>query len=66
VLHLILESRIKGTLLGQQLANYACGEPHIDIARLMDKPGWMPQEPFRRIGFKAVSAYERRVAGAER
>ncbi|AKO52676.1 hypothetical protein ABA45_09875 [Marinobacter psychrophilus] len=57
---------IKGTLLGQQLANYACGEPHIDVARLMDKPGWMPPEPFRRLGFQAVSAYERRMAGAER
>lgn len=57
---------LKGTLLGQQLANLATGAPHLDVDRLMGKPGWMPPEPFRHIGFRLVSAVERKLAGAER
>lgn len=57
---------LKGTLLGQQLANLATGQPTIGIRELMGKPGWMPPEPIRHIGFNLVSAVERRLAGAER
>ncbi|AZT82575.1 FAD-dependent oxidoreductase [Marinobacter sp. NP-4(2019)] len=57
---------LKGTLLGQQLANLATGHPSMDVQGLMGKPGWMPPEPLRHIGFNMVSAVERRLAGAER
>lgn len=57
---------LKGTLLGQQLANLASGHPCMDVSGLMGKPGWMPPEPMRQIGFTVVSALERRLAGAER
>lgn len=57
---------LKGTLLGQQLANLAAGHPCMDVSGLMGKPGWMPPEPIRQIGFTVVSALERRLAGAER
>jgi len=57
---------LKGTLLGQQLANLATGQPNMDVQGLMGKPGWMPPEPIRQIGFNMVSAVERRLAGAER
>lgn len=57
---------LKGTLLGEQLANLATGCPCMDVAGLMGKPGWMPPEPLRHLGFRLVSAVERRMAGAER
>ncbi|MBU2953526.1 NAD(P)/FAD-dependent oxidoreductase [Marinobacter sp. F3R08] len=57
---------LKGTLLGKQLANLATGQPSMDVQRLMGRPGWMPPEPIRHIGFNMVSAVERRLAGAER
>lgn len=57
---------LKGTLLGHQLANLATGHPCMDVTRLMGKPGWMPPEPIRHIGFNMVSAVERRLAGDER
>ncbi|ARM85761.1 NAD(P)/FAD-dependent oxidoreductase [Marinobacter salarius] len=57
---------LKGTLLGHQLANLAAGHPCMDVTGLMGKPGWMPPEPIRHIGFNMVSAVERRLAGDER
>ncbi|MBU2875552.1 NAD(P)/FAD-dependent oxidoreductase [Marinobacter salexigens] len=57
---------LKGTLLGQQLANLASGQPCLNVNELMGVPSWMPPEPIRHIGFNLVSAVERRLAGAER
>jgi glycine/D-amino acid oxidase-like deaminating enzyme len=56
---------VKGTLFGRLLAEHALGLPVEDPRRLFGTASWMPPEPIRRVGFAAVSAWERRAAGAE-
>lgn len=56
---------VKGTLFGRLVARHALGLPAEDPRRLFGAASWMPPEPIRRIGFAAVSAWERRAAGAE-
>ncbi|OOV88005.1 hypothetical protein BTA35_0200120 [Oceanospirillum linum] len=56
---------VKGWFLGQALADLICGRPVADISALFGKAGWMPPEPFRKLGFLAVSSVERNLAGAE-
>lgn len=49
---------VKGTLLGQLLADLAFGNEVPDIASLFGSASWMPPEPLRRIGFNAISQLE--------
>ena len=49
---------VKGTLLGGLLAELALGHEVPDIASLFGSASWMPPEPFRGIGFHAVSQLE--------
>jgi glycine/D-amino acid oxidase-like deaminating enzyme len=56
---------VKGTLFGRLLAEHALGRPGEDPRPLFGVASWMPPEPIRRVGFAAVSAWERRTAGAE-
>jgi glycine/D-amino acid oxidase-like deaminating enzyme len=49
---------VKGTLLGQLLAELALGHEVPDIASLFGSAAWMPPEPFRGIGFHAISRLE--------
>jgi glycine/D-amino acid oxidase-like deaminating enzyme len=56
---------VKGTLFGKLLARHALGEPAPDPRPLFGMASWMPPEPLRRLGFAAIAAWERRVAGAE-
>ena len=57
---------VKGTILGKRLAEKIVGEPvDGEVARAYGKASWIAPEPFRTIGFRVVSALERRKAGAE-
>jgi glycine/D-amino acid oxidase-like deaminating enzyme len=56
---------VKGTLFGRLVARCAQGLPAEDPRQLFGAASWMPPEPIRRLGFRAVSAWERRSAGAE-
>lgn len=49
---------VKGTLLGQLLAELAHGREVPDIATLFGSASWMPPEPLRSIGFHAISRME--------
>jgi glycine/D-amino acid oxidase-like deaminating enzyme len=49
---------VKGTLLGGLLADLALGEVVPDIASLFGTASWMPPEPLRGIGFRAISQME--------
>lgn len=49
---------VKGTLLGGLLADLAHGHEVPDIASLFGSASWMPPEPFRGIGFHAISSLE--------
>jgi glycine/D-amino acid oxidase-like deaminating enzyme len=57
---------VKGTILGKRLAEHILG--HAVAAGLRAAYGsanWIAPEPFRALGFKVVSAVERRKAGLE-
>lgn len=56
---------VKCWLLGEQLANLACRKPHANIHSLFGKPTWLPPEPFRKMGFLAVSTAEMTLTGKE-
>jgi glycine/D-amino acid oxidase-like deaminating enzyme len=49
---------VKGTLLGQLLADLAHGREVPDVAALFGSAAWMPPEPLRSIGFHAISRLE--------
>ena len=49
---------VKGTLLGQLLAELAHGHEVPDVASLFGSASWMPPEPLRGIGFHAISKLE--------
>ena len=57
---------IKGWMLGQELAQLACNQSTLDIHGLFGKPGWIPPEPLRQLGFLAVSELEKNMAGNEK
>ncbi|MEH6579335.1 MAG: FAD-binding oxidoreductase [Amphritea sp.] len=57
---------LKGWMLGRELAQLSCKQSTLDIPGLFGKPGWMPPEPFRQMGFLAVSEVEKRMAGDEK
>jgi glycine/D-amino acid oxidase-like deaminating enzyme len=57
---------VKGTVLGKRLAELISGHDVVaDTARSYGSPSWIAPEPFRSVGFRVVSAIERRKAGLE-
>jgi glycine/D-amino acid oxidase-like deaminating enzyme len=57
---------VKGTVMGKRLAEAMCGDDRLDEVRAaFGSANWVAPEPFRTIGFRVVSAIERRRAGAE-
>lgn len=56
---------VKGTLFGKLLAEKANGKKVADIDSLFGSASRMPPEPFRTIGFKLASAWERSRGSAE-
>lgn len=57
---------VKGTLLGKHMAEMMTG--HGDQSELFASLGlanWIAPEPFRAVGFRVISAYERHRAGLE-
>ncbi len=57
---------VKGWMLGQELALLSCKKSTLNIPELFGKPSWMPPEPFRQLGFLAVSEIEKSMAGTEK
>jgi len=49
---------VKGTLLGNALAELALGQNQLDVSAIFGSPSWMPPDPLRRIGFEASAALE--------
>lgn len=49
---------VKGTLLGNLLADLAHGKQVPDIAGLFGTAAWIPPEPLRRIGFHCSSKWQ--------
>ena len=57
---------VKGTLLGKRLAEMiVTGDPQEALQAVYGRANRIAPEPFRTIGFHAVSAYQRRKAGLE-
>ena len=57
---------VKGTVLGKRLAEMVVtGNPQEDLQAVYGQANWIAPEPFRTVGFHAVSAYERRKASLE-
>ncbi len=57
---------VKGTVLGKRLADLIAGQDSADEVRAAyGSANWVAPEPFRSIGFKVVSAVQRRKAGLE-
>jgi glycine/D-amino acid oxidase-like deaminating enzyme len=56
---------VKGTLFGDVAARAALGEAVPDLPALFGRPGRVPGEPLRRIGFGLFTELWRRQAGAE-
>ena len=57
---------VKGTVLGKRLAeSIVTGDPQEALQAAYGRASWVAPEPFRRIGFYAVSAYESRKAALE-
>lgn len=57
---------VKGTVLGKRLAEHMLGrDVQRDLAAAYGTANWIAPEPFRTLGFKAVSAVERHRAGLE-
>jgi len=49
---------VKGTLLGNALAELALGNSALDVSAIFGSPSWMPPDPLRRIGFEFSAALE--------
>jgi glycine/D-amino acid oxidase-like deaminating enzyme len=57
---------VKGTVLGKRLAEMiVTGEPQEELQAVFGSASRIAPEPFRSVGFKVISAIERRKAGAE-
>ncbi len=57
---------VKGTVLGKRLAEMmVTGDPQESLQAVYGSANRIAPEPFRTIGFKVISALERRKAGAE-
>lgn len=58
---------VKGALLGKRLADMiVTGDPQEDLSTVYGQANWVAPEPFRSIGFRVISAFERQKAGIER
>ncbi len=56
----------KGTVLGKRLAeSIVTGDEQAELQAAYGAANWIAPEPFRTIGFKTISAFERRKAGLE-
>jgi glycine/D-amino acid oxidase-like deaminating enzyme len=56
---------VKGSLFGEQLARAALGEATPDLERLFGRADAVPGEPWRSLGFRALTGLWRVQAGAE-
>jgi len=57
---------VKGTVLGKRLAEAMLGQDSTaEVGAAFGTASWVAPEPFRTIGFRVISAIERRRAGAE-
>lgn len=57
---------VKGTVLGKRLAEHILGrDVERELLAAYGNANWIAPEPFRTLGFKVVSAVERRRAGLE-
>lgn len=57
---------VKGTVLGKQLAEHILGhDVESSLLAAYGAANWIAPEPFRALGFKVISAVERRRAGLE-
>jgi glycine/D-amino acid oxidase-like deaminating enzyme len=57
---------VKGTVLGKRLAEMiTTGDPQESLQAVYGSANRIAPEPFRTIGFRVISALERRKAGAE-
>ena len=57
---------VKGTVLGKRLAELIAGQDSEQAVRATyGRANWVAPEPFRSIGFRVISAIERRKAGLE-
>lgn len=57
---------VKGTILGKRLAELISGQSVEDqLIAAYGRANWIAPEPFRTIGYRVVSAIERRKAGLE-
>ncbi len=57
---------VKGTVLGKRLAEMiVTGDPQESLQAVYGSANRIAPEPFRTIGFRVISALERRKAGAE-
>lgn len=57
---------VKGTVLGKRLAEMiATGDPQTELQSVFGSADRIAPEPFRTIGFRVISAIERRRAGRE-
>ncbi len=57
---------VKGTVLGKRLAEMiVTGDPQEELQQVYGSANRIAPEPFRTIGFRVISALERRKAGAE-
>ena len=56
---------VKGTLFGTELARASLGEPTPDLTRLFGRPDPVPGEPWRGLGFRALTGLWALQAGAE-
>jgi glycine/D-amino acid oxidase-like deaminating enzyme len=57
---------VKGTVLGKRLAEMiVTGDPQEELQAVFGSASRIAPEPFRSVGFKIISAIERRKAGAE-
>lgn len=59
---------LKGTMYGKLLGEMAVGATSslLSNALSLEKPNWLPPEPFRRIGVLSAIKYQSTVAGIER
>lgn len=59
---------LKGTMYGKLLGEMAAGatSTFLSDALSLEKPNWLPPEPFRRVGVMSAIKYQASVAGLER
>src|SRR5262249_49441742 len=59
---------LKGSMFGRLLADLAIGLDSEELHQVlaMEKPTWLPPEPFRKIGVMSAIRYHAATAGPER